>query len=354
MEDWIDGGEAEVYTNDSETIVVDGNGDGSSQIMDPGQESIIVPADQEFDYYPYDGTIVVEDTRVDTVELQQPEIALESESSQALQTSEESSSQFPLYESRTYVDDANVPPPTEEIEVETSDQQYILDMATSNHMSAEETIVYDNMVGNDMELFYVNLPHEDTSEDRVRVLIDPKPPKKGRLTYNEYYQRVVNKNLQEMEVDASTIQMAAPVRHVSMMTEEGPVLIAHPSTRIRKNRLIRSQYDRPHRARNLDWIIDAVARGVDVDSASPHNRRKPVMHKCQYCGRVDKYPSKIRAHLRTHTGEKPFKCEICGMTFAQRTPMRLHVRRHLDQKPYICTIEGCGVRFVSGSATTAV
>uniref|UniRef100_A0A183GD42 Zinc finger protein n=1 Tax=Heligmosomoides polygyrus TaxID=6339 RepID=A0A183GD42_HELPZ len=67
--------------------------------------------------------------------------------------------------------------------------------------------------------------------------------------------------------------------------------------------------------------------------AVPHNRKKPVMHKCQYCGRVDKYPSKIEAHLRTHTGEKPFKCDICGMTFAQRTPMRLHVRRHLDQKP---------------------
>ncbi|KAK6017355.1 zinc finger, C2H2 type [Ostertagia ostertagi] len=73
------------------------------------------------------------------------------------------------------------------------------------------------------------------------------------------------------------------------------------------------------------------------------------MHKCQFCGRIDKYPSKIKAHLRTHTGEKPFKCDICGMTFAQRTPMRLHVRRHLDQKPYICSIEGCDLRFVSGA-----
>ncbi|VDM60552.1 unnamed protein product [Angiostrongylus costaricensis] len=343
MEDWIDGGEAEVYTNDSETIVVDGNADGSSQIMEAGQESIIVPADQEYEYYPYDGTIVMEDTCVDTVELQQPEVALQSDSSQALHTSEESSSQFPLYENQTYVDDASVPPPTEEIEV----SSFLLNRAKKQLSTMQ--------FRNDMELFYVNLPHEDTSEDRVRVLLDPKPPKKGRLTYDEYYQRVVNKNLQEMEVGASTIQMAAPVRHVSMMTEEGPMLIAHPSSRS-KNRLIRSQYDRPHRARNLDWIIDAVARGVDIDSASPHNRRKPVMHKCQYCGRVDKYPSKIRAHLRTHTGEKPFKCEICGMTFAQRTPMRLHVRRHLDQKPwvpfksmYVCTIEGCGVRFVSGA-----
>ncbi|PIO63369.1 zinc finger, C2H2 type [Teladorsagia circumcincta] len=126
-------------------------------------------------------------------------------------------------------------------------------------------------------------------------------------------------------------------------------MVAQPAGRLRRNRLIQSQSDRPNGARNLDWIIDAVARGLDIDSASPHNRRKPVMHKCQYCGRVDKYPSKIKAHLRTHTGEKPFKCDICGMTFAQRTPMRLHVRRHLDQKPYICSIEGCDLRFVSGA-----
>ncbi|KJH44376.1 zinc finger, C2H2 type [Dictyocaulus viviparus] len=204
-------------------------------------------------------------------------------------------------------------------------------------MPPPETVVYDNIVATDIEMFDVNLPQEDTTEDRVRVLIDPKPPKKGRLTYDEYYQRI-NKNMQEMEINASTIQMAAPLRHVSMMTDDGPMLIAQPSTRIRKNRLIRSESDRPHGAKNLDWIIDAVARGIDIDSASPHNRRKPVVHKCQYCGRVDKYPSKIRAHLRTHTGEKPFKCEICGMTFAQRTPMRLHVRRHLDQKPLVFLI----------------
>lgn len=125
----------------------------------------------------------------------------------------------------------------------------------------------------------MNIAQDEPTEERVRVLIDPKPPKKGRLTYDEYYDRMVvrcsqsdcyvrsaklvlfqNKNMQEMEVDAATIEMAAPVRHVRMMTEDGPVMIAEPAGRIRRNRLIRSQSDRPHGARNLDWIIDAVAR----------------------------------------------------------------------------------------------
>ncbi|VDL84549.1 unnamed protein product [Nippostrongylus brasiliensis] len=280
-----------------------------------------------------------------------------------LECSMHSHSREEIYEHFTYIDDPNVPPPTEEIEVETTEQQYIVNVeAPSSHLPLQQTVIYGGVEENDLDLF--DLPQNDEGEERVRVLIDPKPPKKGRLTYDEYYDRMINKNMQEMEVDAATIEMAAPMHHVSMMTEEGPVMIAQPLRRIRRNRLIRSQSDRPHGARNLDWIIDAVARnlinsfiivnkgvvqGLDVDSASPHNRRKPVMHKCQYCGRIDKYPSKIKAHLRTHTGEKPFKCDICGMTFAQRTPMRLHVRRHLDQKPYICTIEGCDLRFVSGA-----
>uniref|UniRef100_A0A914RX07 C2H2-type domain-containing protein n=1 Tax=Parascaris equorum TaxID=6256 RepID=A0A914RX07_PAREQ len=104
--------------------------------------------------------------------------------------------------------------------------------------------------------------------------------------------------------------------------------------------------------------------GENVDEASPHNRRKPQVHRCEYCGRVDKYPSKIKretfsvdilieAHMRTHTGERPFECAICGMCFAQKTPMRMHVRRHLNQKPYVCDIDGCGQRFINGSVLHA-
>ncbi|KAK6051491.1 zinc finger, C2H2 type [Cooperia oncophora] len=352
MQEWIETGTETAVYEGEEDIVVNETEQDRSQVVENEEHPIIVTEDQQYDYYPYEEAgVVIDDSRVNGVGLSESQIALENGINQTLEAPDGNvpRHRIQLYQHYTYIDDPNVPPPTEEIEVETSEQQYMLDVGVPSHLPLQRAIIYENVVENVMDMYDVSLAQEDTGDERVRVLIDPNPPKKGRLTNDEYYDKIVSKNMQEMEVNAATIEMAAPVRHVSMMTEAGPVMIAQSVARPRRNRLIQSQSDRSNGARNLDWIIDAVARGLDVDSASPHNRRKPVMHKCQYCGRVDKYPSKIKAHLRTHTGEKPFKCDICGMTFAQRTPMRLHVRRHLDQKPYICTIEGCDLRFVSGA-----
>ncbi|KAK6017937.1 zinc finger, C2H2 type, partial [Ostertagia ostertagi] len=92
-----------------------------------------------------------------------------------------------------------------------------------------------------------------------------------------------------------------------------------------------------------------------VAEAEPMNtgRRKPAtIVQCEICGVLLKHPSKIEAHMRTHTGEKPFECNFCGMKFTQRTPMLNHIRRHLGQMPYTCSY-GCGKKFVNNAQRNA-
>ncbi|KAG7475728.1 zinc finger protein 407 [Solea senegalensis] len=67
---------------------------------------------------------------------------------------------------------------------------------------------------------------------------------------------------------------------------------------------------------------------------------------CKYCGKVCKSSNSLAflAHIRTHTGSKPFKCKICNFATAQLGDARNHVKRHLGMREYKCDI--CGWAFV--------
>ncbi|XP_012581261.1 PREDICTED: zinc finger protein 407 [Condylura cristata] len=67
---------------------------------------------------------------------------------------------------------------------------------------------------------------------------------------------------------------------------------------------------------------------------------------CRHCGKVCRSSNSMAflAHIRTHTGSKPFKCKICHFATAQLGDARNHVKRHLGMREYKCHV--CGVAFV--------
>ncbi|XP_063596509.1 protein tramtrack, beta isoform-like isoform X8 [Penaeus indicus] len=57
---------------------------------------------------------------------------------------------------------------------------------------------------------------------------------------------------------------------------------------------------------------------------------------CPLCGKVCSRSDKLKLHLRTHTGERPYRCTYCDHRSRTSDDLKRHVRTHTGERPYQC------------------